>query len=543
MQATMMTMPLSIPSILRHAATHHGDTAIVSRTSDGVIHRYDYAGAWRRAQQLAHALGALGLRTGDRVGTLAWNDHRHFEIYYAAAGAGMVCHTINPRLFPEQIAYIVNHAADRVLFIDPTFVALVEGIADQLSQVGKIVVMTDRAHMPSSAKLAGLLCYEELVAGQPEEYDWPTLDENTAASMCYTSGTTGEPKGVLYSHRSTILHAMSVSLPDVFGLSASTVLLPIVPMFHVNAWGLPYAAPMVGAKLVLCGAKLDGASLHELMEAEGVTFSAGVPTVWMTLLDWAAANGKRFETLERVVIGGAALPPVIRERLREHGVEARHAWGMTETSPLGCLNTPKPRHRDLDAAARAALADKQGRPVFGVEFSVVDAEGNEIAHDGVAFGSLLVRGPWITGSYHGQAAMRVPARAGWFDTGDVVTMDRDGFIQIVDRTKDVIKSGGEWISSIELENIAVAHPAVREAAVVARPDKRWGERPLLVAVLQPGGAFDRDTMVAHYTGKVAKWCIPDDVVIAPELPHTATGKLLKAKIRELYCSGDVAAAV
>ncbi|HUA51309.1 MAG TPA: long-chain-fatty-acid--CoA ligase [Candidatus Sulfotelmatobacter sp.] len=536
MQATMMTMPLSIPSILRHAATHHGDTEIVSRTSDRVIHRYDYAAAWRRVQQLAHALVALGLKDGDRIGTLAWNDHRHFEIYYAVAGAGMVSHTINPRLFPEQIAYIVNHAADRVLFIDPTFVPLIEGLAGQLGEVGNIVVMTDRAHMPSATKLTGLVCFEELIAGRPEMFDWPALDENTAASMCYTSGTTGEPKGVLYSHRSTVLHAMAVCAPDVFGLGATSVILPIVPMFHVNAWGLPYAAPMVGAKLVLCGAKLDGASLHELMEAEGVTFSAGVPTVWMTLLDWAAKNGKRFEALQRVVIGGSALPAVIREKLAEHGVEARHAWGMTETSPLGCLNTPKPRHRGLDAAGRSALADKQGRPVFGVEFSVVDAEGHEIAHDGVAFGSLLVRGPWITAAYHGGAAMREPARAGWFDTGDVVTMDRDGFIQIVDRSKDVIKSGGEWISSIELENIAVAHPAVREAAVVARLDKRWGERPLLIAVLEPGAAFDRDAMVAHYTGKVAKWCIPDDVVIAPELPHTATGKLLKARIRELYAS-------
>jgi fatty-acyl-CoA synthase len=339
---------------------------------------------------------------------------------------------------------------------------------------------------------------------------------------------------VLYSHRSTVLHAMAVCLPDVFGLSAQSVILPIVPMFHVNAWGLPYAAPMVGAKLVLCGAKLDGASLHELIAAERVTFSAGVPTVWMALLEWAAANDKRFEPLERVIIGGAALPPVISQRLRDHGIEARHAWGMTETSPLGCVNTPKPRHRDLAPTARTALEAKQGRPVFGVEFSVVDADGQEIAHDGTAFGSLLVRGPWITAAYHGQAAMREPARAGWFDTGDVVTMDPDGFIHIVDRTKDVIKSGGEWISSIELENVAIAHPAVREAAAVARPDKRWGERPLLVVVLQPGASFDRDAMIAHFTGKVAKWCIPDDVVIVPELPHTATGKLLKSRIRELY---------
>jgi 3-(methylthio)propionyl---CoA ligase len=540
MQATMMTMPLSIPSILRHAATYHGDTEIVSRTLDGAIHRYDYARAWRRAQQLANALGALGLAPDDRVGTLAWNGHRHFEIYYAVSGSGMVCHTINPRLFPDQIAYIINHAGDRVLFVDPCFVDLLETIASRLEQVTAIVVMTDAAHMPTSSNLPALICYEELLAAQPEQFEWPELDENTAAGMCYTSGTTGEPKGVLYSHRSTVLHAMAGCLPDVFGLDARSVVLPIVPMFHVNAWGLPYAAPMVGAKLVLCGAKLDGASLYELITAEGVTFSAGVPTVWMTLLDWAAANQKSLAGLKRVIIGGAAMPPVLIERLRAHGIEARHAWGMTETSPAGLANAPKPRHDTLPPGALAALIAKQGRPIYGMEFGVCDAEGNEVAHDGVAFGSLLVRGPWVAASYYRQVPTRVPARAGWFDTGDVVTMDADGYVQIVDRTKDVIKSGGEWISSIELENIAVAHPAVREAAVVARPDARWGERPLLVAVLQPGGAFTRDMMVAHYTGKVAKWCIPDDIVIAPELPHTATGKLLKSRIRELYCAGRAA---
>jgi 3-(methylthio)propionyl---CoA ligase len=541
MQATMMTMPLSIPSILRHAATYHGDTEIVSRTLDGAIHRYDYAAAWRRTQQLANALDALGLAPGDRVGTLAWNGHRHFEIYYAVSGFGMVCHTINPRPFPVQIAYIINHAGDRVLFIDPCFVDLLDSIADRLEQVSAVVVMTDAAHMPTSSKFPALACYEEVIALQPEHVEWPELDENTAAGMCYTSGTTGEPKGVLYSHRSTVLHAMAVCLPDVFGLDARSVVLPIVPMFHVNVWGLPYAAPMVGAKMVLCGAKLDGASLHELITAERVNLSAGVPTVWMTLLEWAAANQKTLAGLERVIIGGAAMPPVLIERLRAHGIEARHAWGMTETSPAGLVNALKPCHRDLPAAASAALGAKQGRPIYGMEFSICDDEGREVAHDGVAFGSMLVRGPWVVASYYRQAPMQIPARAGWFDTGDIVTVDADGYVQIVDRTKDVIKSGGEWISSIELENIALAHPAIREAAVVAQPDARWGERPLLVAVLQPGSAFDREAMVAHYTGKVAKWCIPDDIVIAPELPHTATGKLLKSRIRELYCAGRAAA--
>ena len=533
MQSTMMDVPLLVSSVLHHAAVHHGDTEVVSRTVEGPVHRTTYAETWRRCAQLAHALVALGLRDGDRVGTLAWNGYRHLEIYYAAGGAGLVCHTVNPRLFSEQVAFIINHAADRVLFVDLSFLDLLERIADRLAGVEAVVVMTDRAHMPTSTALPGLLCYEDLLDAQPNTYQWQRLDDDAASSLCYTSGTTGDPKGVLYSHRSTVLHAMTVCMPDAFALGARSVAMPVVPMFHVNAWGLPYAAPMVGAKLVLPGPKLDGASLHELIVSEGVTFTAGVPTVWMGLLDWAEANGAGFGALQRVAIGGSACPPVMFERFRSAGIDVLHAWGMTETSPVGLINWPKagPERTETEAAAFSA---KQGRPVFGVEVRILDGAGQEVAHDAVAFGAMHVRGPWVAAGYFGSADTTAHASPGWFETGDVATMDQDGFVQIVDRSKDVIKSGGEWISSIDLENVALSHPAVREAAVVARPDPRWAERPLLVVVLRPGAAATREELLAHYAGRVARWCVPDDVVFADTLPHTATGKLLKARIRELY---------
>jgi len=533
LRGMMMDVPLLVSSVLRHAALYHADTEIVSRTTEGPIHRHTYADAWARSQQLANALAALGLQQGDRVGTLAWNGFRHLECYYGIGGSGMVCHTINPRLFPEQIAYIVNHAEDRVLFTDLTFIPLLEGIAEHLTGVRAIVVMTDAAHMPQSS-LPNLLCYEDLLAEQPAQFDWPDLDENTACGMCYTSGTTGHPKGVLYSHRSALLHALSASLPDVFDLSASDVVLPVVPMFHVNAWGIPYAAPMVGAKLVFPGPKLDGASLHELFEAEGVTNSAGVPTVWLALLNWLDANRKGLGTMRRIAIGGSACPPVMIQRFKELGVEVLHAWGMTETSPLGLANTPKAKHKGLGADESLALASKQGRPMCGIQFRVVDGAGNDVPRDGVSFGRLLVRGPWVCQGYYGvevsPAHQTVP---GWFETGDVVTMDADGYVQIVDRTKDVIKSGGEWISSIDLENIAVGHPAVLEAAAVAIPDEKWGERPLLVIVVKEGASLTREEVLAVFDGKVAKWCIPDDVRFVEALPHTATGKLLKSSIRAM----------
>lgn len=539
MLATMMNMPLLLSSILRHAETCHGDGEIVSATVEGGLHRYTYAELAARSRKLANALSRLGLKAGDRVGTLAWNGYRHLELYFGVGGSGLVCHTINPRLFREQIAYIVKHAGDSVLCFDLTFLPLVEAMAAELKNLKAVVVMTDEAHMPKPDVLPGLLCYETLIAGEPDAYDWPVLDENTASGLCYTSGTTGEPKGVLYSHRSSVLHAMAIALPDVFDLSAKTVVCPIVPMFHVNAWGLPFSVPMVGAKLVLPGPHLDGASLHALFENEGVTFTAGVPTVWLGLLDWMDAHVCKFSALERVAIGGSAAPPAMFNRFHEQGVDVLHAWGMTETSPVGLTATLKGKHQALPPDQQLALLCKQGRPVFGMEFRIVDHEGKEVPRDGKSFGAMLVRGPWVAQGYFN--APRYSAHAdfpGWFNTDDVVTMDADGFVKIVDRTKDMVKSGGEWISSIELENIAMAHPAIMEAAIVARADERWGERPVLVAVLKAGATLTREDMRAHYESRTSKWCVPDDLVIVDELPHTATGKLSKKTIRGLIGTGS-----
>lgn len=529
-----MESPLLISAILRHAETYHATTEVVSRTVEGDIHRYTYADMARRSRQLANALQRLGLAPGDRVGTLAWNGYRHMELYYGVSGSGLVCHTINPRLFHDQIAYIIGHAEDRVLFADLTFVPILEALADSLRDLKAVVLLTDEAHMPVSTVLPNLVCYETLIDAEGDAFEWPVFDENTASGLCYTSGTTGDPKGVLYSHRSSVLHAMSSSLPDVLGLSASDAVSPIVPMFHVNAWGMPYSAPMVGAKLVLPGPNLDGASLHALFEAEGVTVTAGVPTVWLGLLDWMDTHGRHFGSLKRVFIGGSAAPLIMISRFHNMGVNVRHAWGMTETSPIGLACALKPAHDALDGEQRLLLEAKQGRPVFGMEFRVESADGRPVARDGKAFGAMMVRGPWVAAAYfntpESPAHEAVP---GWFNTGDVVTMDPDGFVQIVDRTKDVVKSGGEWISSIELENIAQAHPAVKEAAVVAKPDQRWGERPILVVVLHPGHSFTRHEMADYYKDKISRWSIPDDVLVVDELPHTATGKLLKTAIREI----------
>lgn len=533
MLGQMMAVPLLISDLLGHAARCYGDTEIVSRTVEGHIHRYTYADAWGRAQKLANALARLGLESGDRVGTLAWNGYRHFEIYYAVSGSGLVCHTINPRLFDDQIVYIINHADDRHLFVDLSFMPLIERIADRLPQVRSIVVMTDRAHMPESA-LANLVCYEDLIAPEPEAFDWPVFDENTASGLCYTSGTTGNPKGALYSHRSIVLHTYAINMPDVFGLSALDVCLPVVPMFHVNAWCLPYAAAMVGTKLVLPGPHLDGASLHALISQEGVTVTAGVPTVWQGLLGWCDANDAQLAPLARVVIGGSACPPAMVKAFNRHGTRVIHAWGMTETSPLGATNTLLRKHRDWSADRLAELEVKQGRPPFGVEMKIVDATGAALAHDGAVHGNLKVRGPWIAAGYFRQAPDAAHAEAGWFETGDVATIDPDGFMHIVDRSKDVIKSGGEWISSIALENAAVGHPAVREAAAIARPDPKWGERPRLVVALKPGMELSAAELRTYFEAHLAKWSIPDDIVIVDDLPHTATGKLLKLELRRLY---------
>jgi fatty-acyl-CoA synthase len=502
----------------------------------GGIHRYTYREAHSRARRLANALTDLGVKMNDRVATLAWNGFRHFEAYYAAAGMGAVSHTINPRLFPEQIVYIANHAEDTYAFVDLTFVPLVESIADKCPRVKGWIIMTDRAHMPQT-KLANVLCYEELIDAHSDDFDWPEFDERTASSLCYTSGTTGNPKGVLYSHRSTIIHCYASSMPDALNISARDVILPVVPMFHVNAWGLPYCAAMVGAKMVFPGAGLDGASVFELFEKEKVTVSAGVPTVWLGLLAFMKQHNKTFSTLKRTVIGGSACPPaMIRSFEKDFGVQVIHAWGMTEMSPLGTVNTFKARHDDWDSEQRLTLQNKQGRAIFGVDMKIVDDAGKELPWDGKAFGDLLVRGPWICQEYYkaegGNPLRKDEHGRNWFPTGDVCNIDADGYMQITDRSKDVIKSGGEWISSIDLENTAVAHPAVAEAAVVGIRHPKWDERPLLVVVKKKDAQVTREELLKFFEGKVAKWWMPDDVVFVDQLPHTATGKLLKTKLRE-----------
>jgi fatty-acyl-CoA synthase len=533
MHGLMQNMPLMISSLIRHADRNHGDTAIVSRETTGGLHRYTYRDAHRRARQMARALLSLGVKPADRVATLAWNNHRHFELYYAVSGMGAILNTVNPRLFPEQIAYIINHAEDGLVFFDLTFLPLVEGIAPHCKGVRAWVALTDRAHMPES-KL-DLLCYEELVNAHSDDYDWPEFDENTASSLCYTSGTTGNPKGALYSHRSTVLHAYGSALPDALNLSARDTVLPVVPLFHVNAWGLPYACALAGAKLVMPGPQLDGASLHELFEAEEVTVSAGVPTIWLGLLQHLQAKGLKLSTVKRLVIGGSAAPPaMIRTFDEAFGVTVLHAWGMTEMSPLGTVNTPKSKHLKLSAAERDKLRLNQGRPIYGVDMKIVDDEGRELPRDGKAFGDLLVRGPWIVSGYFKGEGGNVLREGGWFPTGDVATLDADGYMQITDRSKDVIKSGGEWISSIDLENLAVAHPAVAEAAVIGVAHPKWDERPLLIVVKKAGQDVTREQLLDFMRDKIAKWWMPDDVVFVDSLPHTATGKLLKTKLREEF---------
>ena len=531
LRGLMMDVPLLVSSLIEHADKFHGDTEIVSRTVEGPIHRYTYRDAHRRARQLAQALARLGVEAGDRVGTLAWNGYRHFELYFGVSGMGAVIHTVNPRLFPEQLAYIVAHAEDKYVFFDLTFAPLVEKLAPQCKSVRGWIAMTDRAHMPK-ADIPTLLCYEELLAAEDGAYDWPRFDEWTAAGLCYTSGTTGNPKGVLYTHRSTIVHAYAASLPDVFAASARMTILPVVPMFHVNAWSIPYLAPLNGCKVVFPGAGLDGKSLYELFEAERVTVTAGVPTVWLGLLGYMRQNDLKFSTLERAIVGGSAAPPaMIREFDEGYGVHCQHAWGMTEMSPLGTLCTLKGNQLALPPEEQFALLCKQGRVIYGVEMAIVDGDGKRLPHDGKAFGDLMVRGPWITSGYFKDEGGS-PLRDGWFPTGDVATIDPDGFMQITDRSKDVVKSGGEWISTIELENIAVAHPAIAEAAVIGVRHPKWDERPIVVAVKKPGTEVTREALLAFYDGKVAKWMIPDDVVFVAELPHTATGKLSKLTLRQ-----------
>jgi len=534
MLGLMQDRPLLISQMIEHAALNHGDAEIVSRTVEGPIHRYTYKDCAGRCRKLANALTKLGTQQGDVIGTLAWNGYRHLELYFGVASMGAVCHTVNPRLFPEQIIYIINHAEDKFFFTDLTFVPLLEAVADKLSTVKQFIIMTDRANMPET-KLTNVLCYEELLDAESDDYKWPLFDENTASSLCYTSGTTGNPKGVLFSHRSTVLHSYCISMPDSLGLSSMDTMLPVVPMFHANAWGIPYAAAMTGAKLVMPGARMDGEAIYELMETEDVNLSAGVPTVWMMLLAYVKENNKKFTHMRHTVIGGAAAPRSMIETFKnDYDVEVIHAWGMTETSPLGTSSRLKKKHLKLSDDEKINLSLKQGRVVYGVEMKIVDAEGKELPWDGVKFGNLLVRGPWIAAEYFkGEGGQAVDAD-NWFDTGDVSTIDPDGYMQITDRSKDVIKSGGEWISSIDVENEAVGCAGVAEAAVIAVPHPKWDERPLVLAVKEPGADVTKEQVIEHLKGTLAKWQLPDDVIFVEELPHTATGKLLKNKLRAEY---------
>jgi fatty-acyl-CoA synthase len=536
MLGLMMDRPLLISSIAEHAAKYHAGREIVSVTVDNPRHRYTYGDCIGRAKQLANALERLGLERGDRVGTIAWNDYRHMELYYGVSGAGFVCNTINPRLFPEQLIFIINHAEDRYIFVDPMFVPLLEAFADKIAGVEGFVVLTDDEHMPETS-LKNAVSYEALIGGESSDYDWPDFDEHTASALCYTSGTTGDPKGVLYNHRSTLLHAYASLAPDVMDLSSRDSVLPVVPLFHVNAWGVPYSVLMVGAKLVLPGPKMgDGEALYALMDSEDVSLALGVPTVWLALLQYTDKAGKRLDKLRRSIVGGAAVPRAMIQAFRDnHGVELRQGWGMTEMSPVGCVNSLKAGLDSLSDDEKLDLAVKAGRGVYGCEMRIVDDEGNELPWDGEAYGALQVRGPWICSDYFKLAGSADShTDDGWFDTGDVATIDAEGYMTITDRTKDVIKSGGEWISSIELENAAMNHPAVAEAAVIGVAHPKWTERPLLVVVKAGGQDIGKDEMLAYFDGKVAAWWIPNDVVFVDELPHTATGKVKKIELRKQF---------
>ncbi len=536
MLGQMMDRPLLISGMIEFAARYHHRAEIVSRTVEGEMHRYRYGELEGRAKRLAKALRRLGVSPGDRVATLAWNGYRHAELYFGVSGMGAVCHTINPRLFHDQLRYIVNHAADRVLFVDLTFVPLIEALAADFKSIRHYVIMTDRAHMPQTG-LSGLLCYEELLAAESDDFSWPVFDENTASSLCYTSGTTGNPKGALFSHRSTVLHSFASCMADSTAISMRDSVCPVVPMFHANSWGAAYTATMAGAKLVFPGPRLDGKSLYELFESEAVTIALGVPTVWLNLLTYLDDNKLRLNSLKRTLIGGSAVPLAMIQSFEDrYGVEVIHGWGMTELSPIGTVGTLTPDVAALPSEQRHKYKTKQGRPLYTVGVKIVDAAGRELPQDGEAKGDLLVRGPWVINGYFEDEAATKAAfdEAGWFRTGDVATIDPGGYLQVVDRSKDVIKSGGEWISSIDVENAAIGHPDVAEAAVIGLPHPRWGERPLLVVVPRAGRQPDSADILRYLSGHLAKWQLPDEIVFAAELPHTATGKILKTRLREIY---------
>jgi acyl-CoA synthetase (AMP-forming)/AMP-acid ligase II len=536
LRGMMMDRALSISSIIDYAAEIHPKVEIVSVATEGGVHRYTYAAARSRIVQLAHALRDMGVKPGDRVATLAWNGYRHFELYYAISGIGAVCHTINPRLAPDQLTYIVNHAEDVALLFDTTFAPLVAMMRPHSPGRLAYVVMTDRGHMPEQDGLEGLLSYEELIAGRPENIAWPDLDENTAAGLCYTSGTTGEPKGVLYSHRSNLLHAFSAVVCAKGRLAVGRRILPVVPLFHVNAWGLPYSAPLSGTSLILPGAKLDGASLFELMDRERVQDAWGVPTVWLGLLAEMKSRGRKPDGFEHVLVGGSAAPrPMIEAFERDYGVSVLQGWGMTEMSPIGTVGTLEPDMEALPLKERIEIKTRQGRRIFNVELKIVDGTGARLPHDGEAVGELFVRGPFIAaGYYNNEAATKKAIDAeGWLATGDIAQITPDGFLHIVDRAKDLVKSGGEWISSIDLENAAMVHPGIAQCAVIGVPHPTWDERPILIVVKAKGADPHKEEILAFMAERVAKWQVPDDVLFMDSLPLTATGKVSKRQLRNL----------
>jgi 3-(methylthio)propionyl---CoA ligase len=536
MLGLMQNQPLLISSLIEFAERHHSDGEIVSRRVEGDLHRYTYKDLAARSRQVANALDGLKLAFSDRVATLAWNGYRHMEIYFGVSGSGRVLHTLNPRLHPDQVVWIANHAEDQVLCFDASFLPIVQAVHARCTTIKHYVMLCDADKLPLDTGIPNLISYEAWIGKQSSDYKWPVFDENSASSMCYTSGTTGNPKAALYSHRSTVLHAYAAALPDVMALSARDSVLPVVPMFHVNAWGIPYSAALTGCKLVFPGPALDGKSVYDLLESEKVTFAAGVPTVWQMLLSHMQANGLRFSTLKRTVIGGSACPPAMINAFNDvYGVDVLHAWGMTEMSPLGTLCTLKNKHLLLPKEEQMKIRLKQGRAIYGMDMKIIDEAGKELPHDGKAFGDLLVKGPWIVSEYFKQSeepSPKSPLVDGWFPTGDVATIDSDGYMQITDRSKDVIKSGGEWISSIDIENIAVAHPAVAMAACIGVYHPKWDERPIVAVVKKPGADVSREALIAFYEGKTAKWQIPDDVVFVEAIPIGATGKMLKTKLRE-----------
>ena len=537
MLGLMQDRPLLISSLVEHAATFHPATEIVSRLPEGTVHRTNWRDMCLLSRQVAQAMQVLGVHAGERVGTLAWNSYRHLSLYYGVSGSGAVLHTVNPRLFPEQIDYIINHAEDQVLFFDVGFAPLVAQLAPSLKSVKHYVVMTDRAHMPE-LDLPNLHCFDELMAAQSTRYIWPEFEERSASSLCYTSGTTGNPKGVLYSHRSTMLHTLMELAPDTFGISSAETLLLIVPMFHANAWGAPYAAAMVGAKLVLPGPHLDGESIFNLMQQERVTFSQGVPTVWLMLFQYLDAHPEldpKSLGVKRVGIGGAAVARSMLERFEQQfGAEVVQGWGMTETSPIGVISKLLPKHAQVSSEDLVKTKLKQGRGVWGVDLKIVDEHGLALPWDGVAFGHLHVRGPWVTSGYFKSEGGQVLDAEGFFPTGDVATIDPDGYLQLVDRAKDVIKSGGEWISSIDVELCANSHPGVAESAVIGVAHPKWQERPLMLVVRRAGQQLSADELTSHLSARLAKWWLPDEILFVDELPHTATGKILKTKLRDTY---------